>query len=85
MILQKGWKRNAPNGPGCATGECSHELITCKQNDGFFLGMSYILGTEFCVYCNQDSKWTNPPHCSLGLGTLSKEQINSIEQLVAKH
>lgn len=59
-------------------GECSDELITCKQNGGLLLGMSYFFGAEFCVHCNQDAKWTNPPHFSLRLGTLCKEQIYSI-------
>lgn len=78
MILQKGWKRNAASGPSCDTGEYNDGLITCKQNGGLLLGMSYILGAEFCVYYNQDPKWTNPPHSSLGLPNLSKEQIYSI-------
>lgn len=79
MILQKEWKRNAVNGPGCDTGECTYELITFKQNRGLLLGISYFSGAEFCVYYNQDPKWTNQdPHSSLGLGALSKEQIYSI-------
>lgn len=59
-------------------GECSDQLITCKQNGGLLLGMSYSLVAEFCVHYNQDPKWTNSPLSSLGLDTLSKEHIYSI-------
>lgn len=77
LILLEGWKRNAANGPICDTGEYSDELTTCKQNGDLLLGMSYFLGAEYCVYYNQEPKWTSHPHSSLGLDTLSKEQIDS--------
>lgn len=50
MILQKGWKRNAANGPIPDSGECSAELNNLQTKYwSLLLGMSYFLVAEFWV------------------------------------